>query len=54
MNPDTKELVFHRNNTEPYAYVTGYIMEKAVGYVMMYIENKGRITDDTTTTSTEE
>lgn len=54
MNPDTKELIFHRNNTEPYAYVTGYIMEKAVGYVMMYIENKGRIADDTTTTSTEE
>ena len=39
MNPDSKELVLHKNNTEPYAYLTGYIMEKAFNYIIQ--EMKG-------------
>ena len=42
MNPANNELVFHRSNTEPYAYLTGYIMEKAFTYILDYIEKESK------------
>lgn len=50
MSPDCNELVFHRHNTEPYAYVCGYITEKMYTYIMQYIKEKESKHEITTTT----